>query len=802
MLPAMASHPLSQDLRGPLRAELRQGCDNRTVKGGLDRFLLGRIDQALGEVPPRSTSDAEYRVFLNDLRDGFSRYLALTKDERVTLLQKALTGLEFWSLRETGSTAIPPPPPATATARFADLRAAALDLVPRAKHAAFKRLGLSTVEDLLRYTPKWVVDPTRVSPLQRISPGEELPFLLARINGVSITQRGPRSILKVVLQDESGHMTWTWFNRAFLKREMQVGRWVLLHDRPEGGKFGLSLVGKTGSYEFLEESDLDRLKSGRPLVFYPSTPTLDQAFWRTLMPKVLDGALPLVRDFRSSVDGMSLAQAIEWVHRPDSLENHEKARRRLAADELLVLQLFLMLKKRALERTAKGRDYHFEGERVRRFREVIPFVLTGAQKRVIKEIKDDLGQPHPMNRLLQGDVGSGKTVVAAIALLYAADSGIQGAFLAPTEILAQQHYDTLNRMVGPVGLRVALLSGDQKAKEKRQTLAELASGQVDVVVGTHALLEDTVKFHRLGLVILDERHKFGVMQRAALEKKGHHPDVLSMTATPFPRALVLTEYGDTDLSILDEKPKGRRPITTLWKSQARKEEAYQAVRERVLKGEQAFLVYPVVEESKTFLKSAIDMHRLFQSQVFHGFRVGLLHGRMKKEEKAAVMEAFRKKDIQILVSTTVVEVGVDIPDATVMVVEHAERFGLAQLHQLRGRVGRGNANAVCYLLSSYRVSGDGVARLKAMTSTDDGFRLSELDLKLRGPGDIFGVEQSGRREGGLVDLRRDGELVEKARVEAQSVIEKDGTLSSKESADLREVFLRRYHGQLDLATLS
>lgn len=797
MLRDMSPDPFSKEVLGPLKAELRQGCDNRTVKGGLDRFMLERLDAALSRVPPATNADAEYRAFLNDLRDGFGRYLAFSREEREALLKKAFAGMEFWSVRPSEA-----PLPASPESAIKDLRANPMDWVPRAKQMAFRRLGLKTLEDVLRFTPKWVVDTTRLSPLQRIPPSDEPPFLLARINGVSILQRGPRSVLKVVLQDESGHLTWTWFNRPFLKREMQVGRWVLVHDKPEGGRFGLSLVGKTGSYEFLDDGDLDKLKAGKPLVFYPSTPTLDQAFWRGFLPKVVGGACPLIRDFRPAGDGTRLAEAIREVHQPQSLPAFEAARRRLASDELLVLQLFLLLKKRSLEKTAKGREYRFGGERVVAFRKAIPFALTGAQKRVIKEIREDLARPHPMNRLLQGDVGSGKTVVAAISFLYAADSGIQSAFLAPTEILAQQHYDTLTKMVGPVGLRVALLSGDQKAAEKRKTLAELESGQVDVVVGTHALLEDAVKFHRLGLVVLDERHKFGVMQRAALEKKGHHPDVLSMTATPFPRALVLTEYGDTELSLLDEKPKGRKPVTTVWKTQSRKEDAYQAVRERVLKGEQAFLVYPVVEESKTFLKSAMEMHRLFQKQVFHGFRVGVLHGRMKKEEKTTVMEAFRKKDIQILVSTTVVEVGVDVPNATIMVVENAERFGLAQLHQLRGRIGRGEAGGACFLLSSDRIGGDGVARMKAMVATDDGFKLSELDLKLRGPGDIFGVEQSGRREGGLVDLRHDGELVEKARAEAQAVLDQDPTLSKKESAGLREVFLRRYHGELDLATLS
>ena len=795
MHPDMTSNPFSHDVSGPLKAELRQGCDNRTVKGGLDRFMSAKIDHELSQIPAQNQADGEYRVFLNDLRVGFGQYLAQTREERRALIQKALSGLDFWNVRNKSNVEAP-------VAVVENLQTPALNFVPRPKQLAFKRLGFSTVEDLLYYAPKWVVDKTKISPLHQITPGDEPPFLLGKINGISIVQKGPRSILKVILQDESGFVTWTWFNRPFLKRDMQVGRWVLVHDKPEGGRFGLSLVGKTGTFEFLDEGDIERLKEGRPIVFYPSTPTLDQAFWRALMAQVLGSISAGVNDFRPGGESMPLSKAILQIHRPDSLATHEAARQRLAYDDLLILQLFLLLKKRSLERTSKERDYHFAGPRILQFRKDIPFTLTQAQKRVIKEIRTDMGKPHPMNRLLQGDVGSGKTVVAAIAFLYAADSGVQSAFLAPTEILAQQHFDTLQKMVGPVGLKVALLSGDQKAAEKRKTLQELATGQVDVVVGTHALLEDPVKFNRLGLVVLDERHKFGVLQRAALEKKGHHPDVLSMTATPFPRALVLTEYGDTDLSILDEKPKGRKPIATVWKSESHKEDAYQVVRERVLKGEQAFLVYPVVEESKTFLKSAVEMHRLFQAKVFHGFRVGLLHGRMKKEEKAAVMEAFRKKDIQILVSTTVVEVGLDIPNATVMVVEHAERFGLAQLHQLRGRVGRGESGAICFLLSSDRIGGDGVARMKAMTSTDDGFKLSELDLKLRGPGDIFGVEQSGRRESGIVDLKRDGELVEKARIEAQAVLEKDGTLQSKESAGLRDVFLHRYNGQLDLATLS
>ncbi len=782
-------------LIGPFKAETQRGFDNRSVSGGLDRYVLQQLDLVLSRLKADKGSAFEYRNFLNQLRVDFGQYLTLVPDGRRVLIEKAHTGLHFWAVQNIPSTS---PEPTNAPDRRA-----ALDFVPRSKQAAFRRLGISTLDELLRYTPKWVVDKTLISPLAQIPVGTDPPFLLARINGVSVNQHGPRSSLKVILQDASGHLTWTWFNRPFLKREMLVGRWVLLHDRPDGSRFGQSLIGKNGSHEFLQDGDIEKLQAGHPLVLYPTTPTLTQDFWRVTLAQALEAGGGAQGDFRPPQVGIpTQGEALEKIHRPATLDEYEKARQRLALDDLFILQLFLLLKRRALEKTAKGREYAFEGDRILKFRKAIPYSLTTAQRRVIQEIRKDLGKTHPMNRLLQGDVGSGKTVVAAIAMLYAADSGVQSALMAPTEILAQQHYDTLVKLVGPVGLRVTLIGGGQKAAERRKALAELSSGQVDVAVGTHALIEDAVKFHRLGLVVLDERHKFGVLQRAALEQKGNHPDALMMTATPFPRALVLTEYGDTDLSILDEKPKGRKPITTVWRSEAKKEEAYAFVRERVLKGEQAFLVYPAVEESKTFLKSAVQMHRLFQAQVFHGFRVGLLHGRMKKDEKNAVMDAFRRKDIQILVSTTVVEVGVDIPNATVMVVEHAERFGLAQLHQLRGRVGRGEAGSFCFLLTSDRLTGEGVSRIKTMTATDDGFKLAEMDLKLRGPGDLFGTAQAGKREGGIVDLKRDGELVEKARQEAAGLVGDDPDLRKPGNQAVRQAFLRRYHGELDLVSIS
>jgi ATP-dependent DNA helicase RecG len=574
-----------------------------------------------------------------------------------------------------------------------------------------------------------------------------------------------------------------------------------LHDRIQVTPWGRQVVGRAGAYEFLGEEEVKALREGKTMVFYPSTPTLGQVFWRSLMEKVLEkGAGFLDESLTSS--GEPLRRPLEQLHHPSSLEDFEKGRQTLAFEELLVLQSYLMLKRREMERRQKGRDYQFNGPRVSAFRKSIPYKLTGAQKKVLKEIREDLAKPHPMNRLLQGDVGSGKTLVAAIAFLYAADSGVQSAFMAPTEILAQQHFRFLEKILSKEGLRTVLLTSDMKVSEKRAVLEALRKGDADVAVGTHALLEKEVRFSNLGFMVIDERHKFGVLQRAALENKGRWPDALMMTATPFPRALVLTEYGDTDLSLLDEFPKGRKPIQTFWRPESQKNEVYQKVRERVLKGEQAFVVYPVVEESKSFLKSATQMYEFFRNETFHGFKLGLLHGRMGKEEKQDVMGRFLDKDIQILVSTTVVEVGLDIANATVMVVEHAERFGLAQLHQLRGRVGRDELPSFCYLITSPVISSGAALRMKTMVSTLDGFKLSEMDLKMRGPGEIFGLAQSGRREGGLVDLKRDGELVEQARRRAEILLQEDPRLENPKNGPLRERLSRRYHGLLELAQIS
>ncbi len=779
----------------PLRLEIRNGCGNKSVSGGLDRYMMERCDVLLAAIPGNEEEEKALRVFLRKLRSDFSQYMTLESNGRKELVTRAGLELSRWSKRPTQSL----------SKGKLSLSDPLTGFIPKDKRRAFHLTSLKTVDDLLRYSPKWALHQSLFTPIAQCANREEPYFIKARINGISQMRRGHLETIMVNLEDGTGHLNWIWFNRPYLKKELENGRWVILHETPQVSKWGKQITGKAETYEFLSPEEEKELQAGKAIVFYPSTHTLTQPFWRQILNEVLgkyQSLLPQDKDPKSRFGKMGLVEALLGIHRPASLEEFEEARKRLAYDELLTLQTFLIMKRKQIEKREKGRKYNFEGERILKFRKSIPYQLTQAQKKVVREIREDLAKPYPMNRLLQGDVGSGKTLVAAISFLYAADSGLQSAFMAPTEILAHQHYRNLQKLLEPVGLKTLLLTSDMKTKAKREALELMALGLVDVAIGTHAVLEGGVKFKNLGFLVIDERHKFGVMQRAALEEKGKWPDCLMMTATPFPRALVLTEYGDTDLSLLDEFPKGRKAIQTFWKSDSKKDEVYQFAKERLLKGEQVFWVFPVVDESKNFLKSAVQMYQHFQKEVFHGFRVGLLHGKMKKEEKEEVMRAFAQKEIQLLVATTVVEVGVDIANATLMVVEHAERFGLAQLHQLRGRVGRGENQSYCFLLTSPVMSSDAVERMKVMVSTLDGFKLSEFDLRMRGPGEIFGVAQSGRREGGIVDLKRDVDVVEEARKMGLAILEKDSRLKLPENNRLRESLHTKYHQLLDLAQIS
>jgi ATP-dependent DNA helicase RecG len=505
-----------------------------------------------------------------------------------------------------------------------------------------------------------------------------------------------------------------------------------------------------------------------------------------------------------------LDQALQQVHFPDRTQHPEtlnrgisEFHRRLVFDDFFLLQLGLAYKRREVIEEKKGIAFSTEGARLDRFLSQLPFSLTAAQKRVIEEIKQDMARPRPMNRLVQGDVGCGKTLVALVALVITIENGYQGVFMAPTEILAEQHYLTVKRWVSNLGLKVVLVTSGLNKKKRQLVERQLQTGEVHLAVGTHALIQEGVRFKRLGLVIIDEQHKFGVLQRGELVKKGNHPDVLIMTATPIPRTLALTAYGDMDVSIIDKLPPGRSPIETVLLEEPERKKGYDIVVKELSEGRQAYVVYPLVEESqKTDLKAAIQMERYLREKVFQGWRVGLLHGQMKTEEKERVMFLFKDHQIDLLVATSVIEVGIDVPNATVMWIEHAERFGLAQLHQLRGRVGRSSHRSICLLMAGARLAGEARRRLEVMVQYQDGFMIAERDLILRGPGEFFGTRQAGLPELKVANLIRDARVLELARGEAFRLLEQDPLLLQPEHEQLRQALHRRWKDKLELMTVS
>ncbi len=510
-------------------------------------------------------------------------------------------------------------------------------------------------------------------------------------------------------------------------------------------------------------------------------------------------------ELTSKRDLYIIKEAVLNIHFPKNLCDLEKARQRLVFNELLILQLFLAKRKKYFGKKVKNRNYIINPSIIEKIISKIGFTLTGAQVRVLEDIRKDLLKKSPMNRLLQGDVGSGKTIVALLALIPVLENNYQAAVMAPTEILAEQHYATFKKIFSLTGYdkSILLLTSKITAKVRRESLAAIADGKVSLVIGTHALLQEDVAFKNLGFVVIDERHKFGVFQRLALEAKGVFPDALMMTATPFPRALVLTLYGDTDLSVIDELPPGRQPIYTKWQPEKKRQEVYGFISQRLKAGEQVYIVYPLVEESsKSLLKAAEQEALQLQNIVFKDYKVGLIHGRMSSEEKEAVMNDFKSKKINILVSTTVIEVGIDVSNATIMLIEHAERFGLAQLHQLRGRVGRGTARSYCYLMTGWLQSSDSFKRMRIMEQINDGFKIAEADLDIRGPGELFGANQHGELDLKLINLEKDRELLEMAREEAHNIIEQDPDFKKQENIKLGVFFKERFSKDLEMITIS
>ena len=669
------------------------------------------------------------------------------------------------------------------------------------------RLGINTVEDLLYHIPFRYQDRREMRTIRDLATGEEGATVgqLVRMGRRFMAKRR-RWVLEAVVRDETGFLFLMWYHQhRYFQQKYQIGQRVLLFGKVDlGMKGGKWMIHP--DMELVDEED----ETSRILPIYNKTTEMTVAAMRRLVHGAVDAYVELVPkgvppEISARLGLMDLTEAIRYLHRPPVdadlkplNEVSSEAHRALVFDELFYLQLGMALRRRNVVKE-DGLSI-VPGMLATRLREVLPFRLTNAQERVLETIFRDMAAPHPMNRLVQGDVGSGKTMVAFSAALAALDSGFQVAFMAPTELLAEQHFRTLSLLADQLQISIELLTGDTKAKRKQQLYDMLERGEIEIVVGTHALIQESVKFRQLGLAIVDEQHRFGVMQRAALKRHGANPDMLLMTATPIPRTLALTIYGDLDVSVIDELPPGRKPIKTRVFHEGDRQKAYQLVKEQLDLGHQAYVVYPLVEESeKLDLKAATSMADELSKTFFKDYSIALLHGRMKSDEKDKVMSRFKNGEHHMLVSTTVIEVGIDVPNATVILIEHAERFGLSQLHQLRGRVGRGQAESFCVLIAQYTPADESIRRLQVMADSNDGFKIAEADLAFRGPGEFLGTRQSGMPDFRVANIVRDSRILEAARDEAQGWLEKDPDLTSPASRRLRAILEDRWAGRLELA---
>ena len=705
----------------------------------------------------------------------------------------------------------------------------------------FRKKGLETAEDILYWLPIRYEDRRKIKKISQLRFGAK-EVASGEIMVMGEAFYGRRKIFEMSIGDGSGFLRLKWFNYKlpFMKRRYKIGQRLIVYG--EIGIFGGQKDIIHPDIEIFEEGDeLDSIHFNAIVPIYSQIGNIHQKTLRKIIRNIVHeyasrsiGSVPL--NILKHYDLLELSDALAEVHMPSQIPPHpplEKGgggdfnlrnwlpHKSLVFDELFCLEMGLALKKGNTEKQ-KGIAFNTVSKMADNFAKMLPFKLTAAQDRALSEIKRDMAMPHPMNRLIQGDVGSGKTVVAFIASLIAIENNCQSAIMAPTEILAEQHYLNIHGYAESLGIKVALLTSNLTKAERTAILDGIKNGKINLAIGTHALIQEDVEFNKLGLVIVDEQHRFGVVQRALLKKKGTGgqgvegkdtrlspgilepltPDVLVMTATPIPRTLAMTVYGDLDVSVIDELPPGRKPVKTKVYRERDRNEVYKIIKDELAQGRQVYIVYPIIEESEELdLRDATKMSEHLQKDIFPNYKVNLLHGRMKSEEKEAIMKAFKSQQINILVSTTVIEVGIDVPNATVMVIEHAERFGLSQLHQLRGRVGRGGYESYCILLAGRVGSLDTYQRLKVMEDTNDGFKIAEEDLKLRGPGDFLGTRQSGLPDFRVVNLLTDTSLLQKVREEAFHILKNDPNLIIKEHTGLKEIVKMRWKGRMELAEI-
>ena len=791
-----------------LQMECQRNYADTTVIGGLDKYLCKWALQTKDKIENSSQLLAHF----NKLQLGKPSYAAWNTEQRKAWIEDVLNWLsEIEKVAETApimksrarsmaserSSSASRPHSANGD-KGLDLPVTVAKGVTANLAGKLARLEVNTIRDLVYFFPRRHLDYSQRKFIRELEIGEE-QTVLATVWEARIARLGNQRGTEAVVGDETGNVRVVWFNQPYLAKRFATNAHVVISGRVT--EFKKQKVFESPEWELVEDKEL--IHTGRMVPVYPLTRGLYPRQVRNLVKRVIDEWAWHVVDFlpqetKSRCHLLDLPEAIGQAHYPDNHLMKAEARKRLAFDELFLLQLGVLSKKRAWQEGQPGNAFHIDGGNIGRFLNSLPFALTRAQQRVLREISADLKQLKPMARLLQGDVGSGKTVVATTALLIAANNRYQGALMAPTEILAEQHFHNICQLLAEVSnkkdeqgsvcqydglfyhpITLALLVGSQSEKEKENLHQLIQRGDIDIVIGTHALIQKGVEFCRLGLAVIDEQHRFGVLQRSTLHQKGFNPHMLVMTATPIPRTMALTLYGDLDLSIIDELPPGRQIIKTRWLGPEHRERAYDFVRRQIVAGQQAFIICPLVMESENIeAKAAVAEHERLSKEVFPEFKLGLLHGRMPASDKEEIMQSFRHGKLDILVSTSVVEVGIDVPNATVMLVEAADRFGLSQLHQFRGRVGRTEKQSYCLLLAE-NPSPEGRERLRAIEKIHDGFVLAEKDLELRGPGEFFGTRQSG-----LPDLRMaklsDAPLLELARNEAITIFQSDSSLNMPE----------------------
>ena len=786
-------------LRKVLELESKKGYLDSSVIGGLDRFLRQWSNQAIESL----TSPKFLRQF-KKLKLDKSDYTSMDREQRQQWLKNVLgflvdveSGGSTKSETKTINAIRPSPRHVWAVSTSLESPITVVRGISDSLASRFNKLGVKTVHDLLYFFPQRHLDYSQRKTISQLTEGKE-ETIMANIWEVRLVMPGGRRSTEAIVGDETGNVRIVWFNNPYLAKTLRTNAQIIVSGRVS--LFNSRHVFQSPEWEFFEDKEL--IHTGRLVPIYHLTAGLYPRQIRKLMKAAIDQWAGQAVDFlppglRERQRLLELPQAIRQAHFPEDETAKARARVRLAFDELFLLQLGVLAKKHDWQKSQPGHPLTIHQTALATFVKSLPFILTTAQNRVLKELLTDLEKRQPMSRLLQGEVGSGKTVVATAALLMAAANGYQGVLMAPTEILAEQHFSTISQLFSRSGhleeqpqnpgyrysgilsrpLVVAMLVGGIKLTKKRELQQHILSGDIDIIIGTHAVIQKDVTFPKLGLAVVDEQHRFGVTQRSALRQQRFNPHMLVMTATPIPRTLALTLYGDLDLSVIDELPPGRQIVKTKWLKPEQRKSAYAFIHKQVAEGHQAFIICPLVEESEAVqAKAAVAEYERLSQEVFHNLKLGLLHGRMQADDKDDIMSSFRSGELNILVATPVVEVGIDVPNATVMLVESADRFGLSQLHQFRGRVGRGHEQSYCMLLAE-NPSEVGQERLKVIEEVHDGFKLAEEDLKLRGPGEFFGTRQSG-----LPDLRMaklsDMALLELARAEATRLFEQDPKLKN------------------------